>query len=303
MGRGETMPGGLIKNKAKSFICSSELSSSIVDDKAAFDILTDLYDRQWNEGDWKSLLKMENFSLKDACVTMLTATNEAHSEEFFVKKDVQGGYFGRTFIIHESKRNIINSLMFPLKHEIDYKKSAEYLRELSLLKGGFTATDEVRHYIDNWYKTFSQARDDQEVKDSTGTLNRFDDSVLKVAMLLSLGRKPELVMEIDTIVEAIGLCEKLVGNVRRQTMGKGKSAYAGQKALLIQELVGRDNHMISRAQLNKKYYLHASLEEWDNIVLQMEAGKILRIESVGNQVVYVMSEVVANEWKKHLDGR
>ena len=37
----------------------------------------------------------------------------------------------------------------------------------------------------------------QELKDDTGTLNRFGDSVLKVAMLLSLARVPELYIDDD----------------------------------------------------------------------------------------------------------
>ena len=46
MGGGQSQPGGKIKTNSQVFICSSELSSSIVDDPVATKILTDLYDRQ-----------------------------------------------------------------------------------------------------------------------------------------------------------------------------------------------------------------------------------------------------------------
>src|SRR5215510_6063686 len=60
-----TSPDPKVKPVMKSvaFICSSELTSSLVGDKVATDILTDLYDRQYNEGHWRSLLKAETFSL------------------------------------------------------------------------------------------------------------------------------------------------------------------------------------------------------------------------------------------------
>src|SRR5215203_6897148 len=61
LGTGYTMPDGKIMMKAVAFICSSELSSSIVGDPVATKILTDLYDRQYNVGEWRSLLKMESF--------------------------------------------------------------------------------------------------------------------------------------------------------------------------------------------------------------------------------------------------
>lgn len=303
MGTSETMPGGKIVNKANTFICSSELSSSIVEDKVATDILTDLYDRHYNEGDWKSLLKMETFSLKNATITMLAATNEAHSEEFFIKKDIQGGYFARTFIIYESKRNVTNSLMFPLKSKIDYNESAKYLKEVAKLKGEFQASIEVRTYFNDWYNSLRDSIDLQQIKDPTGTLNRFDDSILKVAMLLSLGKEPKLEIEMETLKEAIGQCEKLVGNIRKTTLGRGKSNTAPQKAVIIAELVNRGNHIISRLQLNKKYWMQASVTEWDEIMLSLEAAGICVIESVGNQVVYRMPEGVAGEWKKHLEGK
>ena len=93
----------------------------------------------------------------------------------------------------------------------------------------------------------------QEVKDETGTLNRFGDSVLKVAMLLSLSRSPELVIDTDSMKAAIAYCEKLVGNVREMTYGKkGLSDAKGLKNLVLLELLARNGHQISRPMLLKR---------------------------------------------------
>lgn len=208
LGTAYTQPGGKVVNKSVAFICSSELSSSIVDDKVATKILTDLYDRQYNVGEWQSLLKMEEFDLKDPTITMLTATNEAMSEDFFTRSAIQGGYFARTFIIYEKERQNINSLVYPLEHRPDYVNSSSYLKELvklagpfkpfaSLEKGDEFKYKKIKHgreiwfngvgiVYDDWYEDFVELIRVQETKDSTGTLNRFGDSVLKVAMLISL---------------------------------------------------------------------------------------------------------------------
>lgn len=303
MGTARTNPGGMIENNSAVFICSSELSSSIVEDSAAMDILTDLYDRHYNEGDWKSLLKMESFSLKNATITILAGTNEAHSEEFFQKKDVQGGYFARTFVIYESKRNKINSLMFELDNKPDYVKSGLYIKELAKLRGEFKADFSVRNLFNDWYIAFCEARDLQGVKDATGTLNRFDDSVLKVAMLLALGREQGLVISREIIEEAIGMCEKLVGSVRKATMGQGKSQFAQHKAMIIQELLARDNHIISREQLNKKFYLHGSHEEWDTIMGSLEVAGFVKAKNMGTQIIWEMPVRIVTEMKRHLEGK
>lgn len=299
----ESTPGGAILKGSRAFICSSELSSSIVEDKAATVILTDLYDRNYNEGDWESLLKAETFNLKDATVTMLTATNEAHSDDFFAKKDIQGGYFARTFIVYESEASSVNSLMYKPEHIVDYNESAKYLKELSKLKGELRMDDETRRYFDLWYKDFKSNIHVQKIKDPTGTLNRFDDSVLKVAILISLGNKPELEISLESVKEAIAICEKLIGNVRRTTLSRGKSQWAPEKALIIQELIDRDNHAITRQMLNRKYWMRANADEWDSIMVSLETAGIVRKEQVGNNIIYEMPEQQVIEWKKQMSGK
>lgn len=327
MGSGHTQPGGKVISKSNVFICSSELSSSIVEDKVAMTILTDLYDRQYNEGEWRSLLKMESFQLKNPTVTMLTATNEAHSSEFFDKKDIHGGYFARTFIIYESRRNRPNSLLYPLTNPPDYQKSAEYLKTLSKLAGPFrplaaTHQSDIHTYskvkdnrelyfteaglfYDDWYDEFLTIIDQQETKDQTGTLNRFGDSVLKVAMLLALARCPELEIDLESMKEAIELCQSLVGNIRRATMGKGgMSSAAALKNNIIFELLNRPDHRVSRTLLMKKMWMHYSTsDEFDQIMLSFDSAGLIKTESIGNQVIFRMPDEQANELKRFLEGK
>lgn len=296
-----TVPGGKIINKSVGFFCASEFSSSFVDDKATVKILTDLYDRNWNEGEWKQLLKMESFNLKDATLSMLVATNQAMSEEFMDKIATQGGYFARTFVIYEREAEKINSLMFPLENPPEDNKSIEYLKEISKLSGAFHISNADRKFFDSWYKDFRS--NIKGTRDPTGTLNRFDDSVLKVAMLISLANEPELIITRSSMEEAIAHCEKLVGNIRRTTLGTGKSQWAAEKALLIEELLKREGHAISRQQLNKKYWMNANVDEWDQVVLSLEAAGVLRIETHGHTILYVMPENVVQEWENHLKGK
>src|SRR5207344_1616290 len=94
---------------------------------------------------------------------------------------------------------------------------------------------------------FTEDNLNSETRDETGTLNRFGDSVLKVAMLLSLARSPELYIDIDSIETAIKYCQRLVGNVRQMTHGKkGLSESKSLKNLIIQDLLARETHSISR---------------------------------------------------------
>lgn len=324
LGTAQTQPGGKVNAKSTAFICSSELTSSLVEDKVATDILTDLYDRQYNIGEWRSLLKAESFNLKDPTISMLTATNEAHSTDFFGKKDIHGGYFARTFVASEHKRNRANSLLVPLLNPPKYEESIEYLKEMSKIAGPFRPlgsreeTEECAHpYMDmetqemcyftdaglvyqKWYEGFMENMSRPESKDDTGTLNRFGDSVLKVAMILSLSRSLELYIDEASMRKAIEHCEKLVGNVRHMTYGqKGLSEAKGLKQLIINEIWARPNYQISRALLLKIMWSHyKEANEIDEIMQSFDAAGMIKTESIGNQIIYVMPEVQIQEYKK-----
>lgn len=326
LGTSYTQPGGKIISKSVAFICSSELSSSIVEDPVATKILTDLYDRHYNVGEWRSLLKMETFDLKNPTITMLTATNEAMSEDFFTRSAIQGGYFARTFIVYEKETTVSNSLIYPLSHPPNYSLSSDYLRQIAKLSGEFhplavmEKSDEFRFrktkhgrevwfnevgiIYDDWYENFKEVVATSE-KDETGTLNRFGDSVLKVAMLLSLAEKPELVLTKEAMDEAIVECEKLLGNIRKTTMGRhGISQSALLKTMIIMELLNRDNHQITRTILMKKIWQHyENSQEFDDIMQSFDAAKIILTGTVGNQIVYTMPEAQAEELKVFMAGR
>lgn len=328
MSLSETRPGQpAVNRKATAFICSSELSSSIVEDKVATTILTDLYDRNYNADAWKSLLKMEVFDLKDPTITMLTATNESHSNDFFTQKDVSGGYFARTFIIHEKSENRVNSLLVPPTIIPDYDGLVLYLKKISELNGEFIPLGSKQqsdyHAIgienpysrsmeyftpagatyEHWYRDFATTR--QGIKDSTGTLNRFGSSVIKVAMLLSLAEKPELIISDSAMLQAIDMCEKLVGNIRKVTLGRTESegTNAERKILLLNELLSRETHSISRVELHKKFWIQGNVKEWDDCIVSFAENKMIDIVNYGGEYIYQMTPHAIVEFQKFLSGR
>jgi hypothetical protein len=270
---------------------------------------------------------METFQLKDPTITMLTATNEAMSEDFFSRSAIQGGYFARTFIIYEKEGQNVNSLIYPLHNPPNYTISSDYLKEVAKLNGPFLPlasmerTDEFKYcklirgrevwfnesgtIYDDWYQSFKQMMKDQETKDETGTLNRFGDSVLKVAMLLSLCEAPQLILTPSAMLMAIDECEKLVGNVRKTTFGKhGISDSSLLKSLIIFELLGRENHKVTRTVLLKKMWMHYSgAEEFDELMQSFEASGMISTNSIGNQIIYSMNEHQAREMHKFVEGK
>lgn len=305
MGTTVSVPGGDIKSGSKVFICASELAASLVDDPAALGILTDFYDRIFHFGEYESLLKMETFTIKDATVSLLGGINEAHANVLFTKRDIQGGFIGRCFIIHETNRQAVNALIDRPEIIPDYKKAAEYLKTVAKLRGPFKELSgtPVGEMYKSWYHANVAEIEKSGMKDQTGTLNRYGESVMKVAMLLSLAEKPELEITEAAMELAIEHCKSLIGNVRKTTLSAGKQAFTEEKALLITELVNREPHIISQKMVNQKFWMRASLKDWNEVALQLEAAGIMQIETQGNQVMYVMTEHQAAQWKAHFGGK
>ncbi|HEY5445981.1 MAG TPA: hypothetical protein VIJ87_16235, partial [Pyrinomonadaceae bacterium] len=138
-----------------------------------------------------------------------------------------------------------------------------------------------------------------------GTLNRFGDSVLKVAMLLSLSRSPELYIDEDSMTLAIQYSEKLIGNVREMTHGKkGLSEAKNFKKVIIEELLARETHQISRAMLLKKMWAHyKDATELDDIMMSFDQAGMIKTESIGSQIIYIMPDNQVQELKRLYAGK
>lgn len=305
LGSGQSQPGGRVTTKSIGFIVASEFSSSLVNDPAAMTILTDLYDRQYNEGEYRSLLKMESFQLRDPTITMLVATNEAHFEDFVAKKDIQGGFIGRMFVIAESEVQTLNPLIKRLENPPNYDELAVYPKELAKLNGPFESLAETPagDMYEDWYYKFYREFKESGIKDETGTIQRFGDSVLKIAMLISLSSDLSLKITEEHMIEAITISEKLIGNIRKTTMAKKKADDQAQiKAFIIRELLQRDGHTITRTMLMKKSIMGINSDELDLIMASFDQAGVIVTKSIANQIVYEMPEKQVEEYMRYYRG-
>lgn len=312
MSEAKSAPGGKVLQKSTAFICASELASSLVEDPAALNVLTDLFDRNWRSDEWESLLKMDTFKLKDPTVSLLGGINEAHAEAFFNDKDIKGGFLGRTFVIHEQTPNTINSLALPMENPPDVGELANHLKEISNVRGefeNFWTEDKkltpVGKLYNDWYVQFTKDRMEKGIKDDTGTLNRFSDSVVKIAMLLSLSRGTDLRITIPDLESAITVGEKLIGNIRKTTMHrKGLSERSPFKALVIKKLLEIPDHSISRIQLMKSMYMHYSdSTEFENTMMSFQAAGLIEVMKMGNEIIYKMVPAEVERFQNRLKGK
>ena len=221
-----TLENGTVVNDAQAFLCAPELKSFLVDDDQALDIMTDLQNTHEHEKEWKNTLKGSPVeALRKPYITLLGAANETMFEAALQQKDIQGGFIARTFIIHESKRRLINSLIRPPIGFISNTELASHLKSISQLPPDeFKWDSEVRQYYDDWYHklvTVSESYDDR-----TGTLERIGDQCLKLVMIISLSKRLNRVITLEDMSEAIMRSEEYFASSKQILSGQGDSDLA-----------------------------------------------------------------------------
>lgn len=285
---------------AAGFLTTSEFASFIIQDQQALTILTDLYDGHYNP-EWINLTKGSGSErLKNPCITLIGASNEVHFRDAVPDNALGGGFIARTFIIHADKKSGVNPLTSKPKDIVSIPEMANYLRALGKLRGQFVFSQGGKEIYDEWYTEFSA----NEYSDNTGTIERLHDHILKAAMLLSLSRKTNLVLEEEDIREAIIACQDFVPGARRVSMGGGKSATAPGTAIFLKELLAREEfgYKMSRVKMLMKHWSYFDSFECDRIAESLEAQKAVTLsfemEDGERRLFYALTPKVVENYSK-----
>lgn len=288
LGTTQTRPNKVIINDSAGFIVSSELSSAIIGNTNSLDILTDLHDRIYNDGEWTYRLKnSEPITLKNPTVTWLAGTNEALFREFVPEKNLRGGLIGRTFIISEHKENTLNALMRPPTIAVDKSLIAEGIRHVTGLCGQFQMADEVREAFESWYITFRTSVS-PKLDDDTGTVGRVDDNILKLAMLISTARRADLHITVDDIHEAMVEVLQLISPAKKvtQTVKQNEISLSEKRDTILKYLVNKVDHKETRVNLLQRFTIKMDHEDLDRIIQFLESAKIISTSNAGGSITY-----------------
>jgi hypothetical protein len=287
LSKAHTMKDGSVIKESCGYLVTSEFASSFVQDPQTFTLLTDLYDGNYNTGEWKNVIKGTGTeTLRDVNLTMLSATNMVHFRNTVSDTDISGGFIGRTLIVSADKKQQVNALIRAPVRLFDLKEHTPYLQEISKVKGKFSWNDDAAEMYEKWYQKFSSEIEDSE--DKTGTLDRLHDHVLKISMLLSLCRDGNLILLPEDIKNAISSCEMLTLNVKKTVMGHGKSQFAPQTALVLNILMKREGMAMSRKTLLTRVWGDIDANDLDRVIETLVQAGAIAPNRVGSEIVYTL---------------
>ena len=277
---------------AKCFLVSSEFDAMLVSDEHAYSLITDLYDTHLKD-EWRNIIKGAGTDeLKNIYMTILGASNEENLNIALPKTALRGGFVARTMIIFEESEKCINPLTHAPKIRPNFEKLSERLIKISSLSGQFLWDDNAIKIYELWYEQLKRV----QKTDQTGTLNRLHDTVLKVAMCLSLADKDDLILEQHNIEEAILNCENNIAGMKRVFLGHGRHPMADANAMVMKILLNRAGHRVTRKSLLSQLYGIADAVDLDRIIDTLSQSGAIVSDREGNETGYTMPKEIAAKY-------
>lgn len=302
LGTFKSRPGKEPIKDSCGFVVASELSSSIISNPSAMDVMTALYDRIYNTGDWEYKLKVgDSHTLKHPTITWLSGTNEALFKDFLPEKNIHGGLIGRMYMISENRPGNINSLMYAPKVKPDIDKMAELLLPISKLKGEFKTSDEVRDEINRFYHKFVSTIA-PTLRDETGFVSRVLDFIMKNAMIISSGRRGDLIIEMSDFEESLEITLPLIVPTKRasQSLKKGDPSLVEKRGLVLTYIARQPHFQAYRKEILKNLGLRLDHEDLNKVIDLMLQMDIVENCNIGGEIIYKlkMDNPKIAEWIK-----
>lgn len=270
---------------ARGFVVSGEFSTLLQEDKAALPILTDLYDKHYNEN-WDNSTKGSGIDkLVSPSVTLFGGSTPEHFSNVVPDSDVKGGFVGRILTSYAEERSKINPLSdTEADNNFPFNDLVEHLRLISLVKGPFKYGPGARAEWDEWYYAIRT----KKVHDPTGAVNRLPDNVLKVAMCLSLADGVSLEISLCNLRESIDKCMNLTIDSRRLTEGKGASELGAPTKLVIYTLYKAPDYEMAKSKLLQQHYGQFDVYALDRIIQTLETAGMIQSYLKDRQTILKM---------------
>lgn len=275
---------------ASGILLSEELGSLLVKSNDTTAILTDLYDYH---SDWTYTLKNEDeLKLRNVCLSLFCATNKAFLKKLFTEQDIFGGLVGRMIIIEETKPRLADSGMFEhIDPEVEniWKNLENHLQYISTVKREILIPENARLFFDEWYKSKSYL----EPNSKTGFDSRIPTHVLKLSIILAACEEGfKGLIEERHMQAAIEYIVPLKPTYRAIALvgGETKSDVASTAKRILEIVLTKHTHEISKPDLTRQLMAFTDLETMDKALTMLEQANYLKLENIGTVTAYKLTQ-------------
>lgn len=249
---------------------STELSSLIEPSKVAMvQFLIDIYD---SADRWGYSTKHQGKNvIHNPFLTIVAGTVPEYLANDFPVSILGNGFTARTIFVYEEGPRFPNPFPKPEDGAL-VKGLIEDLKTIATLKGQFEWEPEAyKLYEEQYIKIFNSKPDDYRITDFH---NRKKIHILKVAMLLSLADKDELVITTKDLIAAWEILSALEVNMPKTFAAVGKYEHASDMERIIAEIYAAGE--MSAEQIYRRNSSVGDVEELARILdLGVRSGRII----------------------------
>lgn len=236
----------LVESKDNSVYVYAKEFSDLVSKQAGeqmYEFLTSMYD-----GDAKFEAMTISRGIEYAhepCLNLFAATTPGFITNHMPETAIDGGLASRCIVVYEYEPRF-RKLFFDKVVDIDDMKRIEELLvedliHISEMSGEFTFTDEAKEYAEKW----NSKLEPNKMGRLAGYYNRKPKHVLSLAMLLTIARTDELVIDLGTFKQALAALDQIEPRMKDAFAGIGKNPYTADTR-------GIYKYIQERGEVNRK---------------------------------------------------
>lgn len=207
------------------------------------------------------------------------------------KEFIDDGVVSRLMFIHSEDIGEAKPFPTPPKNNDTRKTYLAYdLNDFKKLRGGFKWTKEANDYYEEWYV---QTRKSYSVRDDKVLFKRLSGKMLKIAMVLSVARKHNLILELSDIIDAIAIRNEALDSYL-YIDNKLTTTEFGEKVQSILEII-KANKKIKHSDLQHKVTHWIGTVELHNVILTLIEADLVEEEKVYSKNAKKPTKIYA--WK------
>lgn len=274
------------KPSSTAFVFAPELDVFLGGDatmsKKMIGFLTTMYDcpNEWEDTTRTHKTKM----LKNAAITLLGATTP-EGLCHFPQDSVGGGFSSRLMLVSGTQRRQHNpwpeSQMPPeeLKTRV-----GTVLKEIAGTEGVFSVTDDARRFYADWYRSIKEPSDPR----MASFVERVHDHALRLAMLLSVSERSDLVMEDFHIAKAVDHLGDMIQFMPRALAHVGTTEHSRDASRIITQLRKADGRSMIHGELLSLNSWRMSAEEFRKVMQTLIERGTVDVTRKGKGMLYVL---------------
>ena len=263
------------------------------EDKDLTSVLIDLWDGQLETWVRKTRYKEGNVEIENPWINVMGCTTPSWLQDNFSEHMIGGGLVSRmVFVYGDSKRKLVAypSKQYKSKEWKDQgKQLVEDLNQIATLVGPFDINDKGLAWGEAWYKNHWKEKPDHMVSERFGGyLARKQTHIHKLAMVIAVSKRDELVMTKEDLMYADEMVTQLEGQMTKvfENIGVGDLA-AKIKEVLAHVFAYKE---IPKQTLHEKMLMIMTPREFEDATTAcINAGKII-LTNKGGVATYIKKE-------------